>query len=183
MPLIILGIILVVIGLYFIGVYNNFQVTLTRIQAAYQEIGNQLKRQANLIPNLIESTKGYMAHEKGIFESLTKAREAILTASKDSSKLKTATDALEKVMPQMTAILESNPELKANEVVGKLMNELRDTSDKLLYARRGLIDLVADFNAKLLTFPSNLIANLFNFKPQPGLEIPTTGSHVTVSET
>ncbi len=180
MPLIILGIILVVIGLYVIGIYNTFQVTLTRIQAAYQEIGNQLKRQACLIPNLIESTKGYMTHEKGIFDSLTKAREAILTATKDTTKLTSATEALEKVMPQMTAILESNPELKANEVVTKLMDELRDTSDKLLYARRGLIDLVADFNAKLLTFPSSLIANLFGFKSQPGLELPTSEPEISV---
>lgn len=182
MPFIILGILVVLIGLYVIGTYNNFQTTKTRIQAAYQEIGNQLKRQANLIPNLVEATKGYLSHEKGIFEDLTNARQAILSAVKDTSKVDQATAALNKVLPQMTAILESNPEIKASQVISKLMDELRDTGDKLLYSRRTLIDLTADFNAKLLVFPSNIIAGLFGFKPEAGLTTPNTGAHVSVSE-
>jgi LemA protein len=183
MEMIIIGILIVVLGLYIIGLYNTFQVTLVRIQAAYQEIGNQLKRQANLIPNLLEATKGYLKHEKSIFDSLTKAREAVLSATKDTAKLDQATDAVSAVLPQLTAIVESNPEIKGSEVVSKLMNELRDTADKLVYARRTVIDLTATYNAKIITFPSNLIATLFNFTAQPGLITPTTGAHVSVSET
>jgi LemA protein len=181
MELIIIGIVIIAIGLYVIGTYNALQVTLVRIQASFQEIGNQLKRQANLIPNLVESTKGYLSHEKGIFDALTEARKAVLTATKDTSKLDQATQAISQVLPQLTAILESNPEIRGSEVVNKLMAELRDTADKLVYARRTLIDLTADFNAKIIVFPSNIIANLFGFKPQPGLEAPTTGEHLSVS--
>ncbi len=182
MPLIVIGIVIVLIGLYVISVYNQLQTTLTRIQASYQEIGNQLKRQANLIPNLVESTKGYLKHEKGIIDSLTKARESVMTAIKDTTKLNAATEQINSIIPQMTAILESNPEIKGSDVVTKLMNELRDTADKLVYARRTLIDLTADFNTKLVVFPSNMVASSFGFKRQPGLETPTTGEHITVSE-
>jgi len=182
MPLLILGILILVAGLYLIGTYNSLQVLLTRIQASVQEIGNQLKRQANLIPNLIESTKGYMKHEKGIFDELAAARQTILSAVKDQSKLNQATQVMDKVIPQMMAIMESNPQLKADGIVMKLMDELRDTSDKLMYSRRLLIDLTADYNIKLVTFPSNIIANTFGFKSQPGLAVADMKSATSVSE-
>jgi LemA protein len=79
-------------------------------------------------------------------------------------------------------VVESNPQLKSNEVVARLMDELRDTADKLMYARRTVIDLAADYNIKIATFPSNLVANLFGFKEEAGIATPTTGSHVEVSE-
>jgi LemA protein len=183
MPLIIIGIIIVVIGLYVIGIYNSLQVTLVRIQASVQEIGNQLKRQANLIPNLVETAKGYLKHEKSIFDDLTAARQTILTAVKDQSKVGQASAVMEKLIPQIVAIVESNPQLKADGIVTKLMDELRDTSDKLMYSRRSLIDLSADFNTKLVAFPTNIVANTFGFKKQPGLDTPETGAHLSVSET
>jgi len=182
MIMIFIGILIIIIGLYLISTYNSFQVTQTRINASVQEIGNQLKRQANLIPNLVESAKGYLKHEKSIFEDLTEARKTVMTAVKDQSKLNDAAEVMNKLIPQITAVMESNPELKGDGIVGKLMEELRDTSDKLMYARRTLIDLTADFNAKLLTFPSNMIANVFGFKALPGLDTPTSGAHITVSE-
>ncbi len=182
MPMILIGILIVVIGLYFIGVYNSFQVTQTRINASIQEIGNQLKRQANLIPNLVETAKGYLKHEKSIFDELVAARQSIMTAVKDQSKLNQATDIINKIIPQITAVVESNPQLKADGIITKLMDELRDTSDKLMYSRRSLIDLSADFNAKLLTFPSNIIANMFGFKKQPGLETSNLDAQIAVSE-
>ena len=182
MGMLILGIIILVSGLYLIGTYNSLQVLLTRIQASIQEIGNQLKRQANLIPNLIESTRGYLKHEKSIFDELSAARQTILSAVKDQSKLNQATQAMDKVLPQMMAVMESNPQIKADGIVMKLMDELRDTSDKLMYSRRSLIDLTADYNMKLVTFPSNLIANTFGFKPQPGLEVGDMKTATSVSE-
>lgn len=182
MPLIIIGIIIIIIGLYIISIYNSLQVGQIRIQASVQEIGNQLKRQANLIPNLVETTKGYMKHEKGIFDALTAARQAILSAVKDQSKVGEASAIMEKLVPQLVAVVESNPQLKADGVVSKLMDELRDTTDKLMYSRRSLIDLTADFNQKLVTFPTNFIANTFGFKRQPGLETPNTGAHLSVAE-
>jgi len=86
------------------------------------------------------------------------------------------------IIPNLQVVVESNPELKASEVVSKLMDELRDTSDKIMYARRLVIDLTADFNVKRVSFPSNLVANLFGFKEQPGLITPEEGEHVKVSE-
>ncbi len=180
--MLILGIIILVVGLYLIGTYNTLQVLLTRIQASVQEIGNQLKRQANLIPNLIESTKGYLKHEKGIFDELAAARQTILSAVKDQSKLNQATQVMDKIVPQMVAVMESNPQIKADGIVMKLMDELRDTSDKLMYSRRSLIDLTADYNMKLVTFPSNIIANTFGFKSQPGLVVSDMKTTTSVSE-
>jgi len=169
---------------YIIYVYNSLQTIRTRIKAAIQEIGNQLKRQANLIPNLVKATKGYLKHEKSIFTQLTKAREAILSAikSNDVKQIASSQEGLKKVLENLVVLAESNPQIKASPVVQKLMDELRDTADKVMYARRTLIDLSADFNQKLVTFPSNIIAKMFGFKPEKGLEVPTEGSHFKVSK-
>lgn len=173
----------ILLVLYGVGVYNALQVLKTQIIASIQEIGNQLKRQANLIPNLQETVKAYMKHEKGVFEMLTKARTsvnaAIKSGSLDSAE-KAATD-LQQLLPKIQVIVESNPELKANETVTSFMDELRDTADKLMYSRRTLIDLSQEYNAKLVTFPSSVVANMFGFKPEKGLETPTSGAHIEVS--
>lgn len=169
--------------LYAISVYNSLQTIKTRITASIQEIGNQLKRQANLIPNLAESAKSYLTHEKDIFDKLTSARKAVESAVKEGgAKIDTAVEQMQGLLPKLQVLVESNPELKANDLIGRLMDELRDTSDKLMYSRRTLIDLTADFNMKLVTFPSNLIAGLFGFKAEKGLEVPTSGAHLSVSD-
>ena len=179
-----LVIFLAVLVLWVISVYNFFVSSKTRIKASIQEIGNQLKRQADLIPNLEESVKGYLGHEKGIFEELTNARKAISQASKsgDVGKMADAGKMLSEVLPKIQVVVESNPELKGAEVVTNLMDELRDTSDKVMYARRLLIDLTADFNVKRVTFPSSLVANLFKISEQEGLNAPEKGEHLEVSE-
>lgn len=169
----------VVVG-YVISVYNFFVSSKARIKAAVQEIGNQLKRQVDLIPNLESSTKGYLAHEKKIFKDLTDARKAVSSAveSGDVQKMADAGSRLASIIPSLKIAVEDNPELKANTVVQKLMEELRDTADKIMYARRLVIDLTADFNVKRVAFPSNVVANLFGFKEQPGLITPETGEHM-----
>lgn len=183
MPLIILAIV-VIIGAYVVATYNQLQTLKTRIKAAIQEIGNQLKRQANLIPNLSESAKGYLEHEKGIFKELTDARKVVSKAveSGDTQAMLDAQDKVQSVLGSLKVIVESNPELKGSDVVSKLMSELRDTADKVMYSRRTLIDLVADFNRMLVTIPSNLIAFIFGFKPEKGLQIEETGEHLEVSK-
>lgn len=183
----ILIILAVGVGLYLVSLYNFFQTALTRIAASIQEIGNQLKRQADLIPNLEASVKGYLKHEKGILESLSEARKAVAGASKgsDLSKKSAASSMLGDILPRLAVIVESNPELKANTTVLNLMEELRDTSDKVMYARRTLIDLTADYNIKIVTFPSNLVASMFGFKEQAGLKVADmeSATSVTASET
>ena len=173
-----------IVLLYIIGVYNALQVLKTQIAAAIQEIGNQLKRQANLIPNLEASVKGYLKHEKGIFEMLTKARQQVAAATKSGSaaSAEKAARAIQDMLPKIQIVVESNPQLKANETVASFMDELRDTADKLMYSRRTVIDLTQDYNMKLMTFPSSLVANLFGFKSEKGIETPMSGSHLEVSE-
>jgi len=175
---------LAVVLIWVISTYNFFVSSKARIKASVQEIGNQLKRQSDLIPNLEESAKGYLKHEKGIYEDLTEARKAVASALKtqDVQKMADAGSKLASLIPQIQVIVESNPELKASEVIGKLMDELRDTADKIMYARRLVIDLTADFNVRRATFPSNMVAGMFGFTEQPGLITPTEGEHLSVSE-
>lgn len=168
---------------YVIMTYNTFQRLKTQIMASIQEIGNQLKRQASLIPNLQEAAKSYLSHEKGVYKLITDARKAVDEASKTNNldDIEKAVSQVQAALPQLRIMVESNPELKANTTIEKFMSELTDTADKLMYARRTLIDLTQNYNEKLVTVPSNLVAMLFSFKPEKGLVTATTGSHVEVS--
>ena len=181
--LIILAVVAIALIGWVITTYNFFVSSKARIKAAVQEIGNQLKRQADLIPNLESSTKGYLKHEKKIFKDLTDARKQIDSAVKsgDVQKMADAGSQLASVLPSLKIAVEDNPELKADSVVTKLMDELRDTSDKVMYARRLVIDLTADYNVKRVSVPSNIIANLFKFEELPGLITPEEGEHIEVS--
>jgi len=185
MPLLIvlLVVVLVIFG-WAVSLYNFFVSSKTRIKAAVQEIGNQLKRQADLIPNLESSAKGYLKHEKGIFTDLANARKAIAGAVKsgDPQKMADAGSQLAQVLPKFSVAVEDNPEIKADSVVTKLMDELRDTADKVMYSRRLVIDLTADYNVKRVQFPSSLVANMFKFAELPGIITPEKGEHVEVSE-
>lgn len=180
---ILIGVVVLIAG-YVVVTYNFFVSSKARIKAAVQEIGNQLKRQADLIPNLEESTKGYLKHEKKIFKDLSDARKQVASAVKsgDVQKMADAGSAVASLLPSLKVVVEDNPELKASGVVTKLMDELRDTSDKVMFARRLVIDLTADFNVKRVTFPSNLVANMFGIKEQPGIITPMEGEHVEVGE-
>jgi LemA protein len=176
-PLILLIIVILIVG-YVISVYNGFAATKARIKASIQEIGNQLKRQMDLIPNLEESAKGYLKHEKDILKMLADARKMVASGQDASQKVS-------ELLPKLQIIVESNPQLKGADVITGLMNELRDTSDKVMYSRRTLIDLTADYNVRLTVFPSNLIAQVFGFTPEVGLATPTSGDflQVTASDT
>lgn len=180
--LILVGI-LAIIAIYLWMTYNKFVTTKTRIKASVQEIGNQLKRQSNLIPNLVESVKGYMEHEKKIFDKITEARKSVTSAlgSDDTQKLIDASAKLQAALVPIRAVFESTPELQAAKPTVKLMDELRDTADKLMYARRTLIDLTADYNIMVVTVPSKFIATIFGFKHEPGLKTPKEGEHLEVS--
>jgi len=175
---------LVLVTFYAISLFNWLQTALTRITASIQEIGNQLKRQANLIPNLETSAKAYLKHEKDLYKSITDARKSIESAvgSNDLNKMAKASDQLTSILPKLQVVVESNPEIKGGKVITQLMEELRDTADKLTYARRVVIDLSADYNQKLVTFPSNVFSSAMGFKSQVGLSTPSMGKALTVSE-
>lgn len=182
--LLILIVVLAAIAAYIWSIYNFFVTVKTRIGASIQEIGNQLKRQADLIPNLTSSVKGYMKHEKEVFKALTDARKAVAQAagSGDAQKLIDASAKMQQALTPIRVVLESTPQLQAAKPVVKLMDELRDTADKVMYSRRTLIDLTADYNIKRVTFPSVLVAKLFNFGPLPGLKTPEEGEFLEVGE-
>src|SRR3990170_6416202 len=177
-----LYIVLAVLALWIISTYNFFASSRARVKAAIQEIGNQLKRQVELIPNLESSVKGYLKHEKGIFDELSNARKLVAAAAKSGNlgKMADAGKAFSEILPKLQVVVEDNPELKGNEVVQNLMDELRDTSDKVMYARRLLIDLSADYNVKRVTFPSSLVAGVFKFDELKGLDTPEEGEAFSV---
>ncbi len=179
----IIFILLLIAVVYVISMYNSLQRLKTQIEASIQEIGNQLKRQASLIPNLQEAVKGYMGQEKQIFKMLTDARKQVAKADQ-SGNMQDVDQAIEQVqslVPRMNIVLEDNPEIKSDQTVVKFMNELTDTADKLTYARRSVIDLTQAYNQRLVTFPSNIIANIFGFEKEAGIATPRTGEHVEVS--
>lgn len=182
MGLIIPIIIIAGILIYVWSLYNQFVTIKTRIKASIQEIGNQLKRQAELIPNLVSSVKGYMKHEKAIFDELTEARKAVMKIidSGNPQKLIDAGTRLQSALAPIRAVFESTPQLQAAGPTTKLMDELRDTADKVMYSRRTLIDLTADYNIKVVTFPSSLVAKLFKFGQEPGLKVAEEGEHLEV---
>lgn len=176
-------ILIAVIVFYLVVFFNSLKTLQVQITASIQEIGNQLKRQSNLIPNLIESVKGFMKQEKSIFEDLTSARKSIDSAMENQSaaKIDEAQKLISKVLGSIKVVMESNPEIKSAGLVENLMNELRDTSDKVMYSRRVMIDLSADFNAKISTIPGIWIAPLMGFKAQTGLNTPMSGEFMSVS--
>ena len=172
-----------VIAVYVISVYNSLQVLKTQITASIQEIGNQLKRQASLIPNLQAAVKGHLKQEKTIFKMLTDARKSVEAAQKsgDAKDIDSAIAQISQVVPKIQVAVEDNPELKSDQTISKFMSELTDTADKLMYARRTVIDLSQNFNQKLVVFPSNLVAMIFGFKEEKGITTPMSGEHVSVS--
>ena len=134
-----------------------------------------------MIPNLIASVKGYLEHEREIFEKITQVRQAVLAAagSGDAQEMINAGAQLQAALAPIRAVFESNPQLQAAGTVTQLMEELRDTADKVMYSRRTLIDLTADYNIRLAIFPSNVIAKAFNFVPEKGLIMPEEGEAAT----
>lgn len=178
-----IGIIVVGVAVYVISVYNSLQILKTQIVASIQEIGNQLKRQASLIPNLQAAVKGHLKQEKDIFKMLTDARKTVETAQETgkANDIDAAISKLGQVIPKMQIAVEDNPELKSDQTISKFMSELTDTADKLMYARRTVIDLSQNYNQKLVVFPSNLVAQVFGFTPEKGIETPLSGDHMSVS--
>lgn len=162
-PLLIGGGLIAAIAVYVIATYNSLVVLKTRIQEALSGIDVQLKRRADLIPNLVETVKGYAKHEKEVFENVTKARSALMTADSMHAKAE-ANDMLTGALKSLFAVAEAYPELKANTNFQDLQRQLEDTEDKVAYSRQFYNSNVLDFNAKIQMFPTNIFAGMFGFK-------------------
>lgn len=143
--------------------YNRLITLRTRIEEALSGIDVQLKRRADLIPDLVESVKGYVKHEKGVFENVSQARSALMSAQTPKEKA-VADNQLGVALKSLFAVAEAYPELKANENFMDLQRQLEDTEDKVAYSRQFYNTNVREYNTKLQVFPSNLIANNFGFK-------------------
>ncbi len=154
--------ILVLLVVYLVASYNGFVVLKTRIQEALSGIDVQLKRRADLIPNVVESVKGYAKHEKTVFNDVTKARSSLMKAETVHDKAE-ANNMLTGALKSLFAVAEAYPDLKASANFQDLQRQLEDTEDKVAYSRQFYNSNVLDFNAKVQMFPSNLIANVFGF--------------------
>ncbi len=161
-PLFIVGGIGILLIIYIWSLYNGLITLKARIEEAWSQIDVQLKRRSDLIPNLVETVKGYAKHEKSIFTSVTEAHKAMLSAKSMDSKAK-ASDALSGALGRLLAIAENYPNLKANENFVQLQKELSDTEDKVAYARQYFNNVVMEFNIKIKTFPNSLIASQLGF--------------------
>lgn len=160
--IIIIGVI-VVLGIYLAATYNGFVLLRERIEEALSGIDVQLKRRADLIPNLVETVKGYAKHEKTVFENVTKARSALISAGNLQEKAE-ANNMLTSALKSVFAVAEAYPELKANSNFQDLQRQLEDTEDKVAYSRQFYNANVLDLNTKVQTFPANIMANMFGFK-------------------
>jgi len=159
---VILGIIVLAI-LWVIGVFNGLVTLKNRAKEAWADIDVQLKRRYDLIPNLVETVKGYAAHERELFEKVTQARAAAINATGLTGKAE-AENALSGTLKSLFAVAENYPDLKASTNFLQLQNELTDTEDKIQAARRFYNTNVRDLNIKIESFPANLIAGSFGFK-------------------
>lgn len=160
--LIIVGI-LVVVVLAVLGVYNSLIVARNRVKESWSGIDVQLKRRTDLIPNLVESVKGYAKHEKDVFENVTKARAAMISAGGNVKETQAADNMLTGALKSLFAVAEAYPELKASENFKQLQDELSDTETKVASSRQFYNANVLDFNTKIQTVPSNIIAGMFGF--------------------
>jgi LemA protein len=158
---ILLGIIVAFV-LYLVVKYNGFITLRTRTEEAWADIDVQLKRRYDLIPNLVNTVKGYAAHESGVFEKVTEARSKAMQAGTRTEK-GDAENELSGTLKSLFAISEAYPELKANTNFLQLQSELSDTENKIMASRRFYNGNVRDFNAGIQMFPGNIIAGMFKF--------------------
>ncbi len=162
-------ILLAVLVFLIIAVYNSLIVLRNRVREAEASIDVQLKRRIDLIPNLVETVKGYAKHEKTLLENITKARSALLSAKTMDEKAQ-ANNMLTDTLKSLFAVAENYPDLKANQNFLELQRQLEDTEDKIAYARQFYNSAVLEYNNKIQMFPSNLIAGMFNFKEEQFFE-------------
>lgn len=170
-------IILIVIAGSFIATYNNMVRSSEEVDAKYSDIDVQLKRRTDLIPNLISTVKGYMAHEEKIIESITEARTNLLNAKTINEKAK-ANDELTNALSSFNVIVENYPDLKANTNFITLQDELAGTENRIANARKSYNDAVKSYNQLVSVFPSKIVANMFNFEKKQYFEASETDTGV-----
>lgn len=169
---IIILIVIIVLIIYIGSTYNSLVVLKARIKEALSGIDIQLKRRVDLIPNLLETVKGYAKHEREVFENVTKARSTLLSAQTLQEKAD-ANNMVSSALKSLFAVAEAYPELKASENFKELQRQLEDTEDKIAYSRQFFNSNVLDYNTKIKVFPNSLLADMFNFREEAFFEAET----------
>jgi len=168
--LIVVAVIVVLLIIFVIGVYNALIRLRNQVDNSWSQIDVQLKRRHDLIPNLVETAKGYMKHERETFEAITKARSQAMGA-KTVSEASKAEGALGETLSRFMLVVENYPDLKANQNFLAVQEELTSTENKTSFARQSYNDQVLFFNNKIQMFPSNIVANMFNFGKRDFFEL------------
>lgn len=161
--IIVIIVVLVLLVLYVIATYNKLVNSKNKVENQFSQVDIQLKRRADLIPNLVETVKGYTKHEEGTFTKVVEARNKALSANSINEKIE-ANNELSSALSKLLMLSEAYPDLKANENFLSLQNDLKETEDKITYARQFYNDSAMDFNNIVEMFPSNTIASIFKFK-------------------
>ena len=168
--LIVLIVIIAFLALFFISIYNSLVKLRNQVMNAWSQIDVQLKRRHDLIPNLIETVKGYMTHERDTLENITKARSQAVAAEGVGDKAK-AEGELTSALGKFNLVVENYPDLKANQNFLSLQEELTSTENKISFSRQNYNDQVLFYNNKIQMFPSNIVAGMFQFNEEEFFEI------------
>ena len=171
---IVVAVVVVLLIGYFVIAYNGLVKLRMRIDNAFSQIDVQAKRRHDLIPNLVETVKGYAAHERGTFEAVTQARANAIDAGQrgDTHQQAEAENVLSGALKSLFAVAEAYPDLKANQNFLQLQEELTSTEDRIAYARQFYNDQVLAYNTKVQTFPSRILAGMFNFDEREFFDAP-----------
>jgi LemA protein len=164
-------ILIVVVALWMMGMYNGLIRSRNEVRNSWGQIDVQLKRRHDLIPNLVETVKGYMAHERNTLEAVTQARQQAIQVTGDVAERAKAENALSQTLRSLFAVAEAYPDLKANQNFLALQEELTSTENKISFARQYYNDAVLRLNNKIQMFPSNIMANMFNFQMEKFFEV------------
>jgi LemA protein len=158
--------------MWIVGLYNRLVALRNRIENAWSQIDVQLKRRVDLIPNLVETVKGYAKHERETFERVIQARSALVNAGSDVKAQAQADSMLTGALKSLFALAEAYPDLKANQNFTMLQEELAGTESKIAYSRQFYNDAVLQYDNGLEMFPTNILAGMFGFQPKPYFEAP-----------
>ncbi len=164
-------VVIVVVALWAMGMYNGLVGSRNEVKNSWGQIDVQLKRRHDLIPNLVETVKGYMAHERNTLEAVTKARQQAIQVTGDVAERAKAENALSQTLRSLFAVAEAYPDLKANQNFLALQEELTSTENKISFARQYYNDAVLRLNNRIQMFPSNILANMFNFQMEKFFEV------------
>lgn len=172
-----LGLLIVIVGMAIVGIYNRLITLRNRVDNAWSQIDVQLKRRYDLIPNLVETVKGYATHESGVFEAVTKARSAAINATGIEAQGQ-AENMLSGALKSLFAVAEAYPDLKANTGFLDLQAQLAEAENKIAYARQFYNDSVMSFNTAIQSFPNNILAGMFNFTAREYFEVEAAAAEV-----